>query len=396
VCWKTYLNIPTPATEIEANFKVNKMELKVGVLGTANIARKNIIAMNLAEHCNCVAVGSRSADKAAKYAQENNVPNHFGTYDEVLQDETVNAVYIPLPTTTHLEWVSKAAAQGKHILCEKPVGCSTAELVEMLRIAKEANIVFMDGVMFMHNTRLKHLRNSMYEKNSIFNNGNNAGPLQINSNFSFKGDESFFQNNIRCKAAGDPLGCIGDLGWYNVRFSLFVFHYEMPKSVRCVIHQASSEGVPYHASATMVWSSQHENNSSIPVADRCSNFTCSFLHAENQSATIIGENGFIELNDFVIPADPTKSSFNLIKHKWGSKAEKIDVQCNTVECQGEQTIQMWETFQQLVSNTIDTTSSADKQFYMEVALKTQMIVDALLESGRNDGAEVVLPTLPEW
>ena len=52
---------------------------------------------------------------------------------------------IPLPTTTHLEWVSKAAAQGKHILCEKPVGCSTAELVEMLRIAKEANMVYISN-----------------------------------------------------------------------------------------------------------------------------------------------------------------------------------------------------------------------------------------------------------
>jgi len=372
--------------------------VNVGVLGTANIARKNIAALANAKQIQCLVVGSRNEQRAATYAAENQVPHFYGSYEQVLQDDRVQAVYLPLPTTTHAHWVAQAAAHGKHILCEKPVATNTDELVQMLALCKQANVVFMDGVMFQHHQRLVHLQEAMYGERSVLG---HRGPLQLHSHFSFKGDADFFTNNIRCQAQGDPLGCLGDLGWYNVRFSLFVFQYEMPTSVRCVIHQANEAGVPYHASATMVWPSKVDGDGGgVPVADRCSTFVCSFLHTEHQNASVVGEDGFIELNDFVIPTNASGTTFRQVKHAWGSKAEKIDVQTKEVECQGDQTIAMWETFRHLVVAATGGGGGGGggegMQFYMEVALKTQLVVDALLESGRNGGVAIEVGALPEW
>ena len=384
--------------------------LNIGVLGTANIARKNIAAIASTQHVHTLVVGSRNTERAALYAAENNVPHSCGSYAEVLNNTQVDAVYLPLPTTTHLEWVAKAAASGKHILCEKPVAVSTSELLQMLRLCKQASVFLMDGVMFMHHRRLPLLHEALHGHTSVLG---SQGPLLINSHFSFKGDADFFQNNIRVQTQGDPLGCIGDLGWYNVRFSLFVFDYEMPTSVRCVVHRASAEGVPFHASGTLVWSRNGARSSGgsggsggsgsgVPVADRCSNFVCSFLHTECQNATVVGEEGFIELNDFVIPTKAAKTSFRQVKHVWGAKAENIDVQTTDVECVGDQSKQMWETFQQLLAvdegKSVGTTGSSGRgqQFYMDVVLKTQMIIDALMASSKQGGVEIVLGPVPEY
>ena len=85
----------------------------------------------------------------------------------------------------------------------------------------------MDGVMFMHSKRLADMRKAL-DAGAV----GPAGPRAVHSAFTFRGDEQFFRDNIRIKSAGDPLGCLGDLGWYNVRLSLWAYHYQMPYEVR--------------------------------------------------------------------------------------------------------------------------------------------------------------------
>ena len=113
--------------------------LSIGILGTSNIARKNILAIATSKNATCLMVGSRDENRAREYAEETNVPDH-GSYEQVLAHPNVDSVYIPLPTTTHLEWVLKAAKSGKHVLCEKPVAVNTSELIEMLRACRDANV----------------------------------------------------------------------------------------------------------------------------------------------------------------------------------------------------------------------------------------------------------------
>ena len=354
----------------------------VGILGTANIARKNILAIAQAKNVCTVVVGSRDPERARVYAEENDVPRSYGSYEEVLADGEVDGVYLPLPTTSHFEWVQKAAEKRKHILCEKPLALNAKDLLTMLRAAKAADVAFMDGVMFMHHHRMTRLREAC-------SNLGPTGPRQVNTHFSFKGDASFFENNIRVSANGDPLGCVGDLGWYNVRFSLFVFNYEMPSSVRCIVHRSSDDGVPFQASGTMIWSDDDDLSLGVPLAARSATFVCSFLHTECQSATVVGENGFIEMEDFVIPVSPSVGRFTKVKHNWGPKAQHIDAVRLDEDCHSNQTSAMWETFSAIAND------AAQRPFWMEVALKTQVVMDALMQSSQKNGEAVVLPPIQE-
>ena len=132
-----------------------------GILSTANIARKNWLAIRNSGNAVVTVVGSRKIEKSQQFINDcqasapfSQMPEACGSYDELLKRDDVDAVYIPLPTGVRKEWVIKAANAGKHVLCEKPVGVSAADVVEMLAACKKNNVQFMDGVMFMHSQRL--------------------------------------------------------------------------------------------------------------------------------------------------------------------------------------------------------------------------------------------------
>ena len=113
---------------------------RFGVLGTANIARKIANAISRSKNASLHAIASRSLDKARAWGAEFSVPVAFGSYEELLACPEVDAVYIPLPTSMHLEWSVKAANAGKHVLCEKPV-CGNAADMRAIVDACKANKV---------------------------------------------------------------------------------------------------------------------------------------------------------------------------------------------------------------------------------------------------------------
>ena len=169
---------------------------------------------------------SRSKDKATQWIADHKLlaggTEAVEGYDALLARDDVDAVYVPLPTALHLEWVVKAAEAGKHVLCEKPVALTADDLSTMLAACDAANVQFMDGVMFMHHARMS--------KMDTFLRGDPYGDFgevqRVTSGFSFMGDEDFFKSNIRASSSADPLGCLGDLGWYCVRFGLFAFGWD--------------------------------------------------------------------------------------------------------------------------------------------------------------------------
>ena len=145
-----------------------------GILGTANIARKNWRAIRNAGNSTLTAVASRDRAKAQKFIDEcqadvpfTTAPAACGGYDELLARKDVDAVYIPLPTGIRREWVVKAAKAGKHVLCEKPCGVNAADVMAMLDACKENKVQFMDGVMFMHSARLPLLRKVLDDGESV-------------------------------------------------------------------------------------------------------------------------------------------------------------------------------------------------------------------------------------
>ena len=135
-----------------------------GILGSAGIAQKNWQSIRNAGNAELVAVASRDVGRAQDFIDRCSArvphptrPKAIGSYDELLANEEIDAIYLPLPTGLRAEWAVKAAQAGKHLLCEKPCGTTLEELENILAACKEAGVQFMDGVMFMHSDRLKDL-----------------------------------------------------------------------------------------------------------------------------------------------------------------------------------------------------------------------------------------------
>ncbi len=128
--------------------------LRWGILGAANIARKNWKAIWNSGNGVVTAVASRDIERSRRFIDEcqaqaafKSRPRAFDSYEELLASNEVDAVYIPLPTGIRGPWVKRAAEAGKHVLCEKPCATSVAELIEMLETCRRNRVQFMDGVM---------------------------------------------------------------------------------------------------------------------------------------------------------------------------------------------------------------------------------------------------------
>eukprot|EP00045_Choanoeca_perplexa_P010525 m.107208 g.107208 ORF g.107208 m.107208 type:complete len:363 (+) comp15308_c0_seq3:4017-5105(+) len=354
-------------------------KLRVGIMSTANIARKNIMAISLTTCAEVVAVASRSMEKATVYADENNVAKAYGSYQELLDDTAIDAVYIPLPTNMHREWVVKAAEAGKHVLCEKPAAASTSELREILDVVKANNVVWMDGVMFMHHARMQQLPEALERI---------GGARHITSSFTFKGDAAFHANDIRCKSELEPLGCLGDLGWYNVRFCLAALNFRLPSRVaaQCHLTPADRPRQPLDMDVQMVWD-QGER----------ATFHCSFEHPFCQTVKVAGSKGHLDLDDFVQARRPT-ATLNIV-----TEADCIDLQQTVVESRHTLTTEgsiqekgMWERFTALVTDDQDDngdkTDPAQRAYWREASVLTQQVMDACMHSAFDAGGAFVLVT----
>ena len=195
-------------------------ELRIGILSTAGIGRQNWKAVVNSGNAVVTAVASRDVARAREFIRKCQQefpfaaePAALGSYEKLLASRDVDAVYLPVPTGLRKEWVLRAAAAGKHVVCEKPCGVNLADVQEMAAACRKNRVQFMDGVMFMHSPRLPRLR-------EVLDDGKSVGPVRwIASAFSFLGAGDFARRNIRADGRLEPTGCLGDLGWYCIRFT---------------------------------------------------------------------------------------------------------------------------------------------------------------------------------
>jgi predicted dehydrogenase len=352
-----------------------------GILGTANIARKNWKAIRLAGNSTLTAVASREAAKAKKFIDECQsevafvpAPVACGSYDELLKRADVDAVYIPLPTGIRREWVVKAAEAGKHVLCEKPCGTTAADLRAMLDACKAKKVQFMDGVMFMHSARLPLLR-------KVIDDGESVGTLRrITSQFCFQATGDFMQKNIRVSNELEPLGALGDLGWYNLRFALWVMKYQMPERVsgRTLFeHGSGARPVPVEFSGELFF----PGGISAP-------YYCSFRTENHQWAHISGTKGSLTVPDFVLPFYGAEAGFEVNQpffrvsgctFNMESHPRRYAVREYSEGAPGAQEVNMIRAFSEHA-----TTGKVDPS-WGEIALKTQIVLDACLQSARDGG-----------
>lgn len=363
-------------------------ECRWGILSTAEIAQKNWAAIRHASNATVQAVASRSVDKANAFidlCQSStsfaNRPQAFGSYEELLASDEIDAVYVPLPTGVRKEWVIKAAKAGKHVLCEKPCAINYADLVEMTEACTNNNVQFMDGIMYMHSSRLPAMEAKLQESNSI------GDIRRISGNFSFNGPEEFQSGNIRTASNLEPQGCLGDLGWYQIRFALWALKYKMPKTVigrmlTSLKRDGSPSPVPMEFSLDLFY----EDGVTV-------NFYSSFITEHQQACTIAGTNGFLRVDDFVLPFFGNRLKFDVFNSNFVVDRCDFTMERHTTECSvpeyannkpGSQESRLFENFSKLVlEKKLD-------PFWPEVSLKTQKILDAALDSALQGSKEISL------
>ncbi|MEP7345762.1 MAG: Gfo/Idh/MocA family oxidoreductase [Gemmatimonadaceae bacterium] len=137
---------------------MTEQKIRWGVLSTANIGRVAVNpAIQASNNGTLFAVASRNAQHAREFAERSGIPRHYGSYDALLDDPDVDAIYIPLPNSLHRDWSMRAAERGKHVLCEKPLALNAAECREMQVAASTNGTLLMEAFMYRFHPRTEQL-----------------------------------------------------------------------------------------------------------------------------------------------------------------------------------------------------------------------------------------------
>ena len=354
--------------------------VRIGIMGCASIARKNARAIIRSERCTLVAVASRELPKADAFCDELKLDRsvrRIQGYDALLADKGIDAVYIPLPTKLHKEWVLKAAAAGKHVLVEKPVGVNAQEVQEMIAACRAAGVAFMDGTMLVHHKRSKQIDRLFADTT--------WQPKRVTSAFTFAAPIDFLAGgNIRTNGM-DPLGCLGDVGWYCIRFGLSAFG-DKPAYVRARVWEATDGGVPTDMDCDVSFS--RGDPESTVLSPRLLTFHCSFHHHLRQTVEATSSDGrIIRMDDFVIPRREEVCDYVIedvperpqLSH-YDTVVRGVKTTVPVLDCAQE--VAMWDAFAALVVQR-------NRTAYYDVAMLTaHRIMDALQESGAKKGAWV--------
>lgn len=182
----------------------------VGILGAANVAIRYVIPalMKLDHLYSVITIASRSEEKLGELAKEFNI-NFTNCYDDIIDDKSIDIVYIPLPNALHYIWVKKALLAGKHVLVEKSMACNVEDVVELNEIAKSKHLALVENFQFRFHSQLKLIKD-------IISSGSLGGIRNIKSNFGFPPFNDI--NNIRySKELGG--GALLDAGAYPLKLA---------------------------------------------------------------------------------------------------------------------------------------------------------------------------------
>jgi predicted dehydrogenase len=285
---------------------------------------------------------------------------HVPAYDALLDDPVIDCVYIAVPTALRKQYVLEAAKKGKHVLCERPIALNLSDAQEMVAACAEADVQLMDGVQFMHHPRLDTIMRVLRGE---------VTSVELSYNFPVEN----IKENIRGNPDLEPHGCIGTLGYDCVRFIIWAFNLQTPCAVTCSTMSETDEGIPLHSSAT------------LRFLTGMASFSCSFLSAPAQIATIRTDMESVRINDFVFPFQKY-AAFEVHKQQYGSDYTDFP-QCTIQrhECEGLQTQLMVDAM-----NESATEPGILDPFWPQVAVQTQFVIDALLKSAQYGGRWVPL------
>jgi predicted dehydrogenase len=247
-------------------------KVRWGVLSTANIGVKKVLpAMQKGDWTEVAAIASRDLGKAEEVARSLGIAKAYGSYEELLADPQIEAIYNPLPNQLHVPWTIKAAQAGKHVLCEKPLGMTVAEAKTLLPVQQRTGVVI--GEAFMVRTHPQWLR-----AQELVASGRIGSLRSIQGFFSyFNTDPNNIRNIPECGGGG-----LMDIGCYPINTSRFIFGEE-PLRVSALLEKDPKLQVDRLTSALMEFPSGHAT------------FTCSTQLIPYQRMQLLGTEGRIEI-----------------------------------------------------------------------------------------------------
>jgi predicted dehydrogenase len=259
--------------------------LRIGILSTADIARTKVIpGMLKARRVEVVAIASRDGARATSVASELGIPTSHASYEALLADPNVDAVYIPLPNHLHAQWSIAAARAGKHVLCEKPLALTSADAQAMIDVFEAEDLLLMEAFMY----RLHPSWTAVHEMVAA---GRIGRLTSVQSWFSYYNDDA---TNIRNRPDAGG-GALFDIGSYGVNLSRWLFGEE-PIDVAASLVRDPALGIDVLTSAILTF------------RDGIASFTCSTRAEDDQRVHIYGTEGRISIGiPFNIPPDrPTE------------------------------------------------------------------------------------------
>ena len=258
-------------------------KLRWGILGVAKINERFLPGFAKAKNADLVGIASRSLDKAKAAAKAAGIPKAFGSYEALLADPDIDAIYNPLPNTLHDEWTRKAAERGKHVLCEKPLTPTAREAEALVAFCHAKKIKLMDGFFWPHHPRTHEIKKLLQS--------DKLGRVErVNAAFSFT--MPLDANNIRLQAdtAGGSLLDVGCYTTYGIRWAFG----EEPVKVWAAAR--FERGVDVAMSATLFFAD-----------GRMASFDCSFIHPYREWLEIVCTHGTVTIPDMWIPRQATYS-----------------------------------------------------------------------------------------
>ena len=247
-------------------------KLRWGILGVAGIAVRRVIpGMQLCELCEVSAIASRDLARAREAASKLNIPQAFGSYEELLRDPSIDVIYNPLPNHLHVPWTVKAAEAGKHVLCEKPLAMDAREAATLLAVRDRTHVKIGEAFMVRTSPQWVRLR-------EIVQSGEIGELRAMTGFFSYTNVDPANIRNIPDYGGGG----IMDIGCYPIFTSRFVSGQE-PRRVVALVERDPQMGTDRLASALLDY----------PFGQ--ATFTCSTQISPHQFVKFIGTKGRVEL-----------------------------------------------------------------------------------------------------
>lgn len=329
---------------------MSEKKLRWGVISTSNIGRVAVNpAIQASHNGELIGVASRTEAAAKEFAEESGIPKAYGSYEALLEDDGIDAVYNPLPNSLHLDWSVRAAEKGKHVLCEKPLALDAAQCLEMEAAARANGVKLMEAFMYRFHPRTERVV-EMVQAGDI-------GDLrQIHSSFTFPLSRP---DDIRWKPELGG-GALMDVGCYCVNIGRTVVGSE-PLEVRAMANWHST-GVDAQLAGSLLF------EGGVLV-----HFDCALTMERAQVYQVLGSEGHLKIQKAFLPGTD-----DAVIEKFDAKDR---VTALTVEGADEYRL-MVEHFADCALN------DRPLRYTAEEAALNMKAIEALYESARKDGAEI--------